>query len=101
MLRRLARPSYEPVRRPWYHPGMQPLVLDLFKKAADLPEEDRATLAGLLIETLDTEKEEGVEKAWQAEVQRRLSELDSGSVKTVPWESVRARILKRPHDSQS
>ena len=79
---------------------MQPSVVDLFNKAAELPEEDRATLAGLLIESLDTEIDEGVEQAWQAEVQRRLSELDSGSVKTVPWESVRARILKRPHDSQ-
>ena len=85
----------------WYHPSMQPSVVELFNQAADLPEEDRATLAGLLIESLDTEIDDGVEQAWQAEVQRRLSELDSGSVKTVPWESVRARILKRPHDSQS
>lgn len=80
---------------------MQPSVLDLFNKAADLPEKDRATLAGLLIESLDTEIEEGVEQAWHVEVQRRLSELDSGSVKTVPWESVRERTLKRSHDSQS
>lgn len=80
---------------------MQSLVVELFNKATNLSEEDRATLAGLLIESLDTAIDEGVEQAWQAEVQRRLSELDSGSVKTVPWESVRARILKRPHDSQS
>jgi putative addiction module component (TIGR02574 family) len=85
----------------WYHPGMQSPVDELFNRAADLPEEDRAALAGLLIESLDTEIDEGVEEAWQAEVQQRLSELDSGSVKTVPWESVRARILKRHHDSQS
>jgi putative addiction module component (TIGR02574 family) len=85
----------------WYHPGMQSPVDELFNRAADLPEEDRATLAGLLIESLDTEIDEGVEEDWQAEVQQRLSELDSGSVKTVPWESVRARILKRHHDSQS
>ena len=80
---------------------MQTSVIDLFNKAADLPEEDRATLAGLLIESLDTEIDEGVEQAWQAEVQRRLSELETGSVKTVPWESVRSRVLKRHHDSQS
>lgn len=85
----------------WYHPSMQPSVVELFNQAADLPEEDRATLAGLLIESLDTEIDDGVEQAWQAEIQRRLTELDSGSVRTVPWESVRARILKRPHDLQS
>jgi putative addiction module component (TIGR02574 family) len=71
---------------------MQQSVADLFNKAADLPDEDRATLAGLLIESLDIEIDAGVELAWQVEVQRRLSELDSGSVKTVPWESVRSRI---------
>jgi hypothetical protein len=60
---------------------MQSPDVELFNKAADLPEEDRATLAGLLIESLDTEIDEGVEEAWQVEVQRRLSELDSGSVK--------------------
>jgi hypothetical protein len=39
------------VRPPlWCHPAMHPSVVDLFNKAADLPEEDRATLAGLLIE---------------------------------------------------
>ena len=80
---------------------MQPLVLDLFNKAADLNEEDRAILAGLLIESLDKKIDEDVDQAWQAEVQRRLAELDSGSVKTVPWESVRDRILKPRHDSRS
>jgi putative addiction module component (TIGR02574 family) len=80
---------------------MQTSVIDLFKKASDLPEEDRATLAGLLIESLDPETDEGVEESWQAEVQRRLSELDSGSVKTVPWESVRNRAIERSDGSRS
>ncbi len=79
---------------------MQPSVLDLFNKAAGLPEEDRAALAGMLIESLETGMEEGVEQEWRAEVQRRCSELDSGSVKTVSWESVREKALRPSNDSQ-
>lgn len=52
-------------------------------------ENDRARLAGLLIESLQSERETGVEAAWLDEVQRRLRELDSGAVKTVPWERLR------------
>jgi putative addiction module component (TIGR02574 family) len=57
--------------------------------------EERATLMRLLIETLDTESEEGVEDAWRVEIERRLAELDSGSVEMVPWEEVRARLYRR------
>ena len=37
----------------------------------------------------------GVEQAWAAEIQRRLTELERGEVKTIPWEEVRRRILAR------
>ncbi|HEV8486951.1 MAG TPA: addiction module protein [Blastocatellia bacterium] len=69
-------------------------VLELFEKAADLPEEDRATLAGLLIESLESEVDESVEGAWKEEVERRVAQLDSGAVETIPWEVVRARLLQ-------
>jgi putative addiction module component (TIGR02574 family) len=69
-------------------------VVELFKRASELHENDRAMLAGLLIESLESERETGVEAAWLDEVQRRLAELDSGAVKTVPWEKVRAKLLR-------
>lgn len=69
-------------------------VIELFRRASDLPESDRALLAGLLIESLDVEADEDVEPAWLAEVERRVAELDSGSVPTVPWEEVKARLMK-------
>ncbi len=69
-------------------------VRDLFKEAWALPEEDRADLAGLLIESLESERDEGVDEAWAAEIARRLAELDSG-VEGIPWETVRARLLGR------
>ena len=70
-------------------------VSELFKQASILSEEERATLAGLLIESLESEIDPDVEEAWRVEIQRRLAELDGGTVKTVPWETVRAKLLER------
>jgi putative addiction module component (TIGR02574 family) len=70
-------------------------VVDLFRQAAELSDDDRATLAGLLIESLETEPDPDVEEAWARDIERRLAELDAGKVKTVPWETVRDRLLRR------
>jgi hypothetical protein len=51
---------------------------DIFRDAAELSERDRATLAGLLIESLESEPDPEVEAA-----------------KTIPWEQVRQRLLDR------
>ena len=68
---------------------------ELFDEAMRLDPEERATLMRLLIDTLDAESEEGVEDAWRVEIERRMAELDSGSVETIPWEEVRARLYRR------
>ena len=70
-------------------------VTELFEKASVLSESDRATLAGLLIESLESEVDPDVEEAWRLEIERRMAELDSGAVETVPWEVVKARLLRR------
>jgi putative addiction module component (TIGR02574 family) len=70
-------------------------VTELFKQASILSEEERATLAGLLIESLESEVDPDVEEAWRVEIERRLAELDAGTVKTVPWETVKAKLLQR------
>ena len=70
-------------------------VTELFAKASALSDKDRATLAGLLIESLESETDPDVEEAWRIEIERRLAELDSGTVETVPWEVVRAKLLRR------
>jgi putative addiction module component (TIGR02574 family) len=68
---------------------------ELFDEAMTLDPQERATLMRLLIETLDTEAEQAVEQAWRVEIERRMAELDSGSVETIPWEEVRARLHRR------
>ena len=68
---------------------------ELFEEAMNLGPEERATLMRLLIETLDTESEQGVEDAWRVEIERRMAELDSGAVQAVPWEELRAWLYRR------
>lgn len=55
-------------------------------EARRLPREERARLAEALISSLDEEAE--IERAWSEEIRRRLGELESGSVSTVPAEEV-------------
>ncbi len=66
---------------------------ELYRAALDLDEGERAALAARLIESLDTEREEGVEAAWLAEIERRMEELDSGKVQAIPWDELRARLF--------
>jgi putative addiction module component (TIGR02574 family) len=71
---------------------------ELFREAAQLAERDRATLVGLLIETLDPGSEADVEAAWSEEVARRVAELDAATVDTIPWEEVRAELFGPRHE---
>jgi putative addiction module component (TIGR02574 family) len=71
----------------------------VLQDAVQLPEQDRATLAGLLIETLDPADEPNVEAAWSQEIKRRLDEVDAGAVELISWEEVRAELFALPNES--
>jgi putative addiction module component (TIGR02574 family) len=64
---------------------------ELLQKALALPDKERAELAGNLISSLDATVDQDVDAAWQEEVVRRLHDVQSGNVDTVPWEEVRQR----------
>jgi putative addiction module component (TIGR02574 family) len=66
----------------------------LYDKAMDLNEKQRAELIGLLLESLEIGTDEGVEAAWLEEIERRIVELDSGAVEAVPWTEVRSRVFE-------
>ena len=74
---------------------MKDQAADLLKEALKLPPEARAALAGSLLDSLDQEIDEDAEAAWQTEISRRMRELDSGAVQTVPWSEARRRIVGR------
>lgn len=71
---------------------------EVFRKALGLDASDRNELVGLLIDSLDSETEQGAEAAWLQEIDRRARELDSGTVQTIPWEIARERLLRAPRD---
>jgi putative addiction module component (TIGR02574 family) len=67
----------------------------VFHDALELSDSERATLVGLLIESLEAAAPDAdVEAAWAAETERRWHEIESAQVKTIPWEEVRANLLR-------
>ncbi|HQZ41051.1 MAG TPA: addiction module protein [Vicinamibacterales bacterium] len=74
---------------------MSKSLTEILRDASELSEHDRATLAGFLIESLETEADPDVEAAWSAEIARRVAQLDSGDAKTIPWDEVRQRLRDR------
>ena len=66
--------------------------MELLKKALTLSVEERADLANSLLESLDDAADASVEAAWEAEVLRRMEEIDSGKVKPVSLAEARRRL---------
>ena len=67
-------------------------VEHLYQQAAELSADDRAELAGLLLENLDERRDPDAEEAWAREIERRMAEYQAGHVRTIPWQELRARL---------
>jgi putative addiction module component (TIGR02574 family) len=67
-------------------------ALDL---ALELPAADRAALAHDLLASLDGPPDADAAEVWEAEIAKRLDELESGQVQTVDADEVLRRIDKR------
>jgi putative addiction module component (TIGR02574 family) len=67
----------------------------LLQEALTLPDEERAEIAGALLESLELAPEEDVETAWRQEVAARVAALEAGEVTTTPWEEIRDGFLAR------
>ena len=62
-----------------------PQLSELLEKALALSTQDRSLLINRLIASLDEEPaEEGVEAAWDEEIKRRVEDIRTGRVKTIP-----------------
>jgi putative addiction module component (TIGR02574 family) len=68
---------------------------ELLKEALSLPPEGRAALANSLLESLDQEVDADAEQAWFNEIQKRLREIDNGTVELLPWEEAERRLLAK------
>jgi len=61
-------------------------IEEVESSALQLPRAERARLAELLIASLDEDL--AVEESWRVEVRRRVEELRSGAVPSIPGEQV-------------
>jgi putative addiction module component (TIGR02574 family) len=72
------------------------MASDVFAKAMELSIEERAQLAHQLLVSLHederTKDPDQVAKAWASELERRMRDIDDGTVKTEQWSDVRKRI---------
>ncbi len=68
-------------------------AIKLLEHALGLPENDRADLAARLIDSLDQHRDDDAPLAWDAEIARRIADMDSGSAKPIPWPEARRMIL--------
>jgi hypothetical protein len=66
---------------------------ELIREAAEMPETDRATLAGVMLESLDPHPTPQIAAAWSKEIERRVREIEEGSVELLDWQDVRAEFL--------
>jgi putative addiction module component (TIGR02574 family) len=79
---------------------MTPEVSKLLEQALSLSIEEQEALADSLISNLGGKVEEGVQAAWEAEIGKRIAELDSSKAKTIRWSEVRRRNLAKLPNAQ-
>jgi len=80
---------------------MSPRIEKLLKDALELSDKERADLAGRLIDSLEHQFDDDSAAAWDAELERRINELDSGAVASIPWSDVRRRLMGRLDDASA
>jgi len=72
-----------------------PTLEKIRSEALNLTESERAELAHNLVASLDGPSESDVEEAWDAEILRRLAEIDSGSADLIDREEFGRRMRAR------
>jgi putative addiction module component (TIGR02574 family) len=65
----------------------------ILEDALKLPPEARAAIAGSLLDSLDQPADPDAESAWEAEVAKRIRELDDQAVTPIPWSEARRSIV--------
>jgi putative addiction module component (TIGR02574 family) len=72
-----------------------PMTLkELYTETRRLPREQATELIDLMLIDTFSEPESEVEAAWGREIDRRLTELESGQVQAIPGEQVMAEVRK-------
>lgn len=65
------------------------------EKALKLPATARASLAEILLESLDHEEDFLISEEWMNEIQKRCREINEGKVQLIPAEDALAQLQKK------
>ena len=71
---------------------MRLTVEQIAEEALSLPSDARALLADRLVESLDPAEDEDIRQRWITEACRRLDEVRSGRVQTIPGDVALAQV---------
>lgn len=80
---------------PGYSTGMTKATEAVLADALKLDPEARAQLAAELLASLDGPADPDSEQAWQAEIARRVADLEAGKLKLESWAEVKRRIERK------
>jgi putative addiction module component (TIGR02574 family) len=70
-------------------------VEEIFRAALELPAKERGKLASHLLESLAPPDKYETEKAWKEEIERRMREIDEGTVELIDGEEVMRKLRSR------
>jgi len=68
---------------------------EILSAALALSPDERAIIAGLLLESLNPPNQKQIDAAWAEEVERRIREIDEGKVETIDGELVMQKLRSR------
>ena len=68
---------------------------EILSDVLQLSPEERAEVAHKLLLSLEESEDQEAEAEWSQEVERRAREVLDGTVKTVSWEQIEARLSAR------
>jgi putative addiction module component (TIGR02574 family) len=69
-------------------------AMDIIERVELLPIDMKIELVDKILESLTPTQKE-IDELWKAEVERRIDEVESGKVKTIPGDEVFAKIRGR------
>ena len=68
------------------------------EQALSLPGPERLSVARRILESVEPQANEDVERAWEEEILKRVEKIDSGTAKFRPWEEIKKDFDSRfPH----
>ena len=78
--------------------------ISILRAAQQLSEDDRYRLIDALFEADNSGREQDESKLsepWLREIDRRVDQLEAGTVTTIPWEEVKRKALARIADAKA